>query len=90
MNNYLLLGFMLYGFVVSYIVASTTGKVLNRRGVRLHHFELGLSLMVINAIFIVIFATIGFNTALELFAYMFMLSLGILLSDLKDFAKWLI
>ncbi len=80
----LVLGFLIYGYVISYIVANITGQVKNKRGIRLHHYELGYWLFGINMILCGL-SLIFFSIISYLFLYMSALSLGILLSDIKDF-----
>lgn len=79
-------GFLIYGYIVSYIVANITGDVKNKRGIRLHHYELGYWLFVINML-IFCFSLLFFSIISYLFLYMGALSFGILLSDIKDLFK---
>ena len=85
----LVLVFLIYGYVISYIVANITGQVKNKRGIRLHHYELGYWLFSINLILFGL-SLIFIPIISSLFLYMSALSLGIFLSDIKDFLRvWL-
>lgn len=89
MNILLGILFLLYGIIASYFIANLTGEINNKRGFRLHHYELGLYLTIINLIFLLFIEIINifsYNSVLtDLFSYMLMLSIGIFLSDFKDF-----
>ena len=89
MNILLGILFLLYGIIASYFIANLTGEINNKRGFRLHHYELGLYLTIINLIclcFVELINLASYNPILiDLFGYMCMLSLGIFISDFKDF-----
>lgn len=89
MNIILGILFLVYGFIASYFIANLIGEIKNKRNIRIHHYELGLYLAIINLIclgFTEIINLYSYNIVLtDLFGYMLMLSLGIFISDFKDF-----
>lgn len=89
MNILLGLLFLFYGIIASYFIANITGQIKNNRNIRLHHWELGFYLTLINLIclgFVELINLVSYNPILtDLFSYMIMLSLGIFISDFKDF-----
>ena len=92
MNIILGILFLLYGFIASYFIANITGEVKNKRNIRIHHYELGLYLIITNLIFLILFLILNIlflilniYVLIDLFSYMLMLSLGIFISDFKDF-----
>ena len=84
MNIIIAIVFLIYGFVMSYIIANITGKIKNSRNIRLHHWELGFYLMIINFILYSISLMFSIQVLISAFVYLLMLSIGIFLSDIRD------
>lgn len=79
--------FLVYGFVMSFILANVLGKIIIRNRIRLHHGFFGFIMSIFNGILCLFFILINITIAYVMFD-LFFLSLGVMLSDIKDIKKW--